>query len=540
MVLHAAIITRIERLHIFGKRAHISWRRHAPQPWTRRHAHARSHALHPRKVIPLRALRPRLALLASLPAIKRIWIRAPQRQHPRLGVLNPQILPIQQRTQPLHPIALVNPLPPRLARKAHHMARQLVHAVLDALHPPIDNITPFLLRALNEILHEAPEARKIGRDTRDAHNRALRGRVPPRLVIAREHTEMAPSHKLLIVQPQDRVIAVQEIWVEDDLDAVAGVVEQLHAPDLVQDRVVGVVGHVVRHNRGQAVALERKDPSFEENPVFFREEVLRRRHKLLLAMEPRRVVKQPRADAVLDLGDRVPELLRDCLSLERLDGVGVGLCRHDDKGDDGGVGASLLELVVEPREGLDEHVDALVAVLVPAGREHIESIIEVEIVVPVKVPPDKLVDLGFARRMQILEFVDRLELDDVQTVREHTVRFSFQQMLALVRGDMRHRRKHICAVCRRALYAVPMVDTPFACLVIDVKVLQVVVKVDGAGAEVATEEGGVGGEDGGDIDVALPAEGNGKPRLPLVEVGDDGGIELAGNVLHSRRGRSNG
>lgn len=72
-----------------------------------------------------------------------------------------------------------------------------------------------------------------------------------------------------------------------------------------------------------------------------------------------------------------------------------------------------------------------------------------------------------------------------------------------------------------------MVDSTLARLMVDVKVLQVVVKVDAASTEVATKERGVGGEDGGDVNLALAAEGNGKTSLPLVEVGDDRSVEAA-------------
>ena len=72
-----------------------------------------------------------------------------------------------------------------------------------------------------------------------------------------------------------------------------------------------------------------------------------------------------------------------------------------------------------------------------------------------------------------------------------------------------------------------MVNAALAGLLVDVKVLEVVVEIDRAGAEVAAEEGGVGGEDGGDVDVSLAAEGDGKAGLPFVEVGDNGAVELA-------------
>ena len=60
---------------------------------------------------------------------------------------------------------------------------------------------------------------------------------------------MATPHKLLIVHTQDGVVAVQEVRVEDDLDAVTRVVEERQAPDLGQNRVVVIVRHVVRRDR---------------------------------------------------------------------------------------------------------------------------------------------------------------------------------------------------------------------------------------------------------------------------------------------------
>lgn len=83
---------------------------------------------------------------------------------------------------------------------------------------------------------------------------------------------MAPSHKLLIVQSQDRVIGVQELRVEDDFYAVVLVVEELDAPELVQDRVVGVVGHVVRHDGRERVSAEGEHAPLEQDLVLFGEE----------------------------------------------------------------------------------------------------------------------------------------------------------------------------------------------------------------------------------------------------------------------------
>lgn len=77
----------------------------------------------------------------------------------------------------------------------------------------------------------------------------------------------------------------------------------------------------------------------------------------------------------------------------------------------------------------------------------------------------------------------------------------------------------------------PMVNSTLSCFMVAVKVLEVVVKVDRAGAKVTAEEGCVGGEDGGDVDVALAAERNGDSDLPLVEVGNDRCLLIARDIL---------
>ena len=107
----------------------------------------------------------------------------------------------------------------------------------------------------------------------------------PRLVVAREDAEVTPAHELLVVEAEDRVVRVEELresvtlsprntdlGVEDDLDAILRPVEELDAPDLVQDRVVGIVGHVVRRDRRQGVATEREDAALQQDLVLGRQQ----------------------------------------------------------------------------------------------------------------------------------------------------------------------------------------------------------------------------------------------------------------------------
>lgn len=61
-------------------------------------------------------------------------------------------------------------------------------------------------------------------------------------------------------------------------------------------------------------------------------------------------------------------------------------------------------------------------------------------------------------------------------------------------------------MCGASFYAVSVVDTTLSSFGIHIKVLQVVIEIDGTGAEVSAEQSRVGGENGGDIDLSLSAE----------------------------------
>ena len=119
-------------------------------------------------------------------------------------------------------------------------------------------------------------------------------------------------------------------------------------------------------------------------------------------------------------------------------------------------------------------------------------------------------------------------------------------MLRLVSGNVGDGSKDVGTVSGRSLDTVsdyqllivlvrdktsPVVDSPLASFVVDIKILKIVVKVDTTSTQVPTEEGSVRGEDGGDINVPLSAESNGKTGLPFVKVGDDGGVGLPAGEL---------
>ena len=104
-------------------------------------------------------------------------------------------------------------------------------------------------------------------------------------------------------------------------------------------------------------------------------------------------------------------------------------------------------------------------------------------------------------------------------------------MFGLVSSDVRDGCKDIAAMGCSTLDAVAVIDAALASLVVDIKVAEVVVKVHGAGTQVAAEQGSVCGEDGGDVDVTLAAQGNADACKPFMEVGNDSGLALVGHKL---------
>lgn len=116
------------------------------------------------------------------------------------------------------------------------------------------------------------------------HHGALRGRVPPRFVIAREDAEMASTDELLVVEAQNRIVRVQKVRMEDDLDAVVRAVEELDAADLIEDGVVGVVSHIVRRDGREGVALEGEDAALEQDLVLLGEQLGGSGDRLLVAV----------------------------------------------------------------------------------------------------------------------------------------------------------------------------------------------------------------------------------------------------------------
>lgn len=104
-------------------------------------------------------------------------------------------------------------------------------------------------------------------------------------------------------------------------------------------------------------------------------------------------------------------------------------------------------------------------------------------------------------------------------------------MLALVCGDMRNGGEDIGGVRSGALDAVSVVNASLSGFSIHIKVLEVIVEVDRASTEVATEKGGMRGENGGHVDAAPLAERYCYTCKPLVELDNDGPLLLMEDIL---------
>jgi len=192
--------------------------------------------------------------------------------------------------------------------------------------------------------------------------------------------------------------------------------------------------------------------------------------------------------------------------------------------------------VVQPCERLDEHVDALVAIFVAASGEEVQGVGRIEVIMTVEVAADEVVYLLLGLLVKVLEFMGSCEFGDVHAVGENTIRWPSQQVLALIRGDVRNRREDVGRVGSCAFHAISVVDAATTGLLVNVEALQIVVKINRSSAQIAAKQGCVRGEDGGDIDAALFAQGERNSGQPLVEMRNDGSFRVMADVLRPSEG----
>jgi hypothetical protein len=505
----------------FLQRGKVAWSHHA-RPVTRRpRLRQRS-----RDLDFLRAEEVRLLVV-----LVRARVGPAKSELSRLDILQAHALPVKEIAETLGSVSLVDALSLALLGEIEHVVHKLINRVIDTLHPSVDNVDTVVGGILNQLLHVAAETRQVRSDTGHTHNSALSRSVTPRLVVGGENTEMGSADEVVVVEGKNWVRRVQELRVEHNLDAIRGVVEKLAAAELSQDWVLGIVDHVVGHDRWQVVSLHGKQPPTEHDLVCRCNEVLVLWQ--ILTLSPcKRTLKQLLGHVLGDVVDSVVQRLDDGLALEGLNRQRLRLRGQNDERDNCHVRVLVLHLVVQTCQRFDEHVHTLIPVLVPSRSEEVQRVLRIEVVVAVEMSSYEVIDLDLGLLMQVLELMGRRELLDVETVGQDTVWLALQEMFTFVCGDVRDRGEDIGGVRGGALDAVPVVDAALSCLSVAVEVLQVVVEVYRACTQVATEQRSVGGEDGGYVDVALLAQGHSDTGKPLVELDNDGPLLLVIDILH--------
>lgn len=343
---------------------------------------------------------------------------------PSLDVLHAHSLPVQEIAQAFRAVSLVNSLPTALLAEVEHERRQLVDRVIDTLGAAVHNVDSVVARVLNKLLHVASESREVSGDARHAHDGALSGSVSPGLIVGSENAQMATSDEIIVVEGKNRVSRVEELGVEDDLDSVRRVVEQLHSSDLVQNRVLMIVDHVVGDDGRKSTSLHGEEATAEQDSILGGNELLLIGHRVTI-VPLQRSLKDAASNALLNDMGGVSQGLDHSLTLESFHSERSSLRRHDDEGHNRDLASCGLETVVETGQRLDKHVDTLVSELVTAGSEEVEGVINVEIVVTVEVSSYKVMDLFLGLLMEVLEFVDSGEFGNVEAIGQDTIRLSF-------------------------------------------------------------------------------------------------------------------
>jgi hypothetical protein len=81
--------------------------------------------------------------------------------------------------------------------------------------------------------------------------------------------------------------------------------------------------------------------------------------------------------------------------------------------------------------------------------------------------------------------------------------------------------ENISGMCSCSFNAVTVINSSFASFMIDIEILQVVIKVDRARTQVPSEKSSVGSENCSDIDTAFPTEWKCNASEPFMEMNDD-------------------
>lgn len=91
--------------------------------------------------------------------------------------------------------------------------------------------------------------------------------------------------------------------------------------------------------------------------------------------------------------------------------------------------------MVQASECFNEDVSPFVAELVTTSDEEVQSLVEIEVKMPVKVTASELVELFLGHCVKILKLVQRRELLNIQSIWCDDVRLTLQKMLRFIAGN---------------------------------------------------------------------------------------------------------
>lgn len=101
-----------------------------------------------------------------------------------------------------------------------------------------------------------------------------------------------------------------------------------------------------------------------------------------------------------------------------------------------------LEHAIKSGQGFNEQISSLVAEFITAGGEHVKGLVQVKIHVTIEVASDEVVDLFLALSVEILEFVEGSELDNIQSIGSENIGLAFQKVFGFQVGDFTEKRKN--------------------------------------------------------------------------------------------------
>ena len=93
----------------------------------------------------------------------------------------------------------------------------------------------------------------------------------PWFVVAREHAHVATSHKVLVLEAEERISGRQELGMENDLDPIVTIIEQLATSQAAHDGIRRIVDDVVSRYRWKKRRALSKDTPLQTNDVVFGE-----------------------------------------------------------------------------------------------------------------------------------------------------------------------------------------------------------------------------------------------------------------------------